>query len=157
MRHLQPSSFTDLMSLLPGGVTKDPEMGSVNRIDLRSASGMTQNDDYATAALGTAFVVDGVRLNTDADMQITPDANRTSRISTGKGVDMRSLSTDDIESVEIVRGIPSVEYGELTSGLVSIKRKSEPDVSKPVLKPTLRASFSMLAKALISVATTHGS
>ncbi|WP_304735094.1 carboxypeptidase-like regulatory domain-containing protein [Duncaniella muris] len=124
MRHLQPSSFTDLMSLLPGGVTKDPEMGSVNRIDLRSASGMTQNDDYATAALGTAFVVDGVRLNTDADMQITPDANRTSRISTGKGVDMRSLSTDDIESVEIVRGIPSVEYGELTSGLVSIKRKS---------------------------------
>lgn len=124
MRHLQPSSFTDLVSLLPGGVTKDPVMNSVNQIDLRSATGINPTDNYATSALGTAFVVDGVRLNTDADMQTTPDANRTARISTGKGVDMRSLSTDDIESVEIVRGIPSVEYGELTSGLVNIRRKS---------------------------------
>ena len=33
------------------------------------------------------------------------------------GVDMRSVSTDDIESVEVVRGIPSVEYGDLTSGM----------------------------------------
>lgn len=106
MRHLQPSSFTDLIGLLPGGVTKDPEMNTVNRIDLRTAAGVSPGDDYATSALGTAFVVDGVRMNTDADMQTTPDANRSARISTGKGVDMRSLSTDDIESVEIVRGIP---------------------------------------------------
>lgn len=124
MRHLQPSSFSDLMALLPGGVTKDPEMGTVNSIALREASGITPADDYATSALGTAFVVDGVRINTDADMQTTPDSGRGNRIATGKGVDMRSISTDDIESVEIVRGIPSVEYGELTSGLVNIKRKS---------------------------------
>ena len=124
MRHLQPSSFSDLMSLLPGGVTKDPEMGAVNSIALREANGITPTDDYATSALGTAFVVDGVRLNTDADMQTTPDSGHGDRIATGKGIDMRSLSTDDIESVEIVRGIPSVEYGELTSGLVNIKRKS---------------------------------
>lgn len=124
MRHLQPSSFTDLLGLLPGGVTKDPEMGAVNTISLREASGITATDDYTTSALGTAFVVDGVRINNDAGMQTTPDANHTNRISTGKGVDMRSISTDDIESVEIVRGIPSVEYGELTSGLVNIKRKS---------------------------------
>ena len=125
MRHLQPSSFSDLMSLLPGGVTKDPEMGAVNTIALREANGITSTGtDYMTSALGTAFVVDGIRLNTDADMQTTPDANRADRISSGKGVDMRSISTDDVESVEIVRGIPSVEYGELTSGLVNIKRKS---------------------------------
>ena len=40
-----------------------------------------------------------------------------------RGVDMRSISTDQIEQVEIIRGIPSVEYGDLTSGLVKIKRK----------------------------------
>ena len=125
MRHLQPSSFSDLMSLIPGGVTKDPEMGAVNTIALREANGISSTGtDYMTSALGTAFVVDGIRLNTDADMQTTPDANRTDRISSGKGVDMRSISTDDVESVEVVRGIPSVEYGELTSGLVNIKRKS---------------------------------
>lgn len=35
---------------------------------------------------------------------------------------MRAISTDNIESVEIVRGIPSAEYGNLTSGMVKIKR-----------------------------------
>lgn len=124
MRHLQPSSFSDILELLPGGITKDPEMGAVNTISLRQASGITPSDDYATQALGTAFVVDGVRINNDAEMQTTPDNTRGSRLSIGKGVDMRQLSTDEIESVEIVRGIPSVEYGELTSGLVNIKRKN---------------------------------
>ena len=28
MRHLQPSSFSDLLELLPGGVSKDPVMGN---------------------------------------------------------------------------------------------------------------------------------
>lgn len=41
---------------------------------------------------------------------------------------MRSISTDDVESVEVVRGIPSVEYGNLTSGMVKINkiRRSTP-------------------------------
>ena len=36
---------------------------------------------------------------------------------------MRSISTDDIESVEVIRGIPSVEYGDLTSGMVKVTRR----------------------------------
>ena len=36
---------------------------------------------------------------------------------------MREISTEDIENVEIVRGIASVKYGDLTSGLVNIVRK----------------------------------
>ena len=39
------------------------------------------------------------------------------------GVDMREIPTDNIERVEVVRGIPSVKYGELTSGLINITRK----------------------------------
>ena len=123
MRHLQPSSFSDLLELLPGGVSKDPVMGSFNSIGLRQAAGMSPDADYATSALGTSFMIDGVPISTGANMQTSPDASRTDRLGTGKGVDMRSISTDDIERVEIVRGIPSVEYGELTSGLVNIKRK----------------------------------
>lgn len=123
MAHLQPSSFTDLVELLPGYVSKDPAMGEANLIRLRQAT-QNRNDDYNTSSLGTAFVVDGVPLSSAAEMQATGDADRQNRLSTGKGVDMRQLSTDDIESVEIVRGIPSAEYGDLTSGLVKIKRKS---------------------------------
>ena len=36
---------------------------------------------------------------------------------------MRTLSTDDIQEVTIIRGIPSVQYGDLTSGLVKVKRR----------------------------------
>lgn len=122
MAHLQPSSFTDLVELLPGFVSKDPDMGKANLIQLRQAVQTTDND-YSTSSLGTSFVIDGVPVNTSAEMLTTTDSDRASRLTSGKGVDMRAISTDDIESVEIVRGIPSVEYGDLTSGLVKIRRK----------------------------------
>lgn len=41
-----------------------------------------------------------------------------------KGVDMRTLSTDNIEKVEIIRGIPSVAYGNVSNGAVIIQRKT---------------------------------
>ncbi|MDE6369051.1 MAG: TonB-dependent receptor plug domain-containing protein [Muribaculaceae bacterium] len=124
MQHLQPSSFTDLLELLPGQVSKDPAMGAPNVINLRTALNVTPTDDYMTSAIGTSFIVDGVPINNNAVMQTTPDSNHSDRETVGKGVDMRGIATDDIEKVEIVRGIASVEYGELTSGLVNIKRKS---------------------------------
>ncbi len=133
MEHLQPSSFTDLLELLPGNISKDPDMGNANSITLRetgsvSATGAKTaiSDDYAVTSLGTAFVVDGVPLNTDANMQKVPSAAAgdvsAARSSVNRGVDMRTISTDNIESVDIVRGIPSAEYGNLSSGLVNIKR-----------------------------------
>ncbi len=123
MQHLQPSSFTDLMELLPGSTSKDPAMGKANLANLRQATNI-QTDGYDTSSLGTSFVIDGVPINTNADMQTTADATRAGRLTAGKGVDMRALSTDDIESVEVVRGIASAEYGETTSGLINIKRKT---------------------------------
>ena len=133
MTHLQPTSFTDLLELLPGNISQTPQMGQVNSIHLREtgtlgASGTpVSNSDYSISSLGTLFVVDGAPLNTDANLQNIPGTTDASspeyaRDATNKGVDMRTISTDDIESVEIVRGIPSAEYGNLTSGLVNIKR-----------------------------------
>lgn len=123
MEHLQPSSFADLLELLPGGQSKDPVLNAVNSIRLREANPMGTN--YATSSLGTSFLVDGARISTNGNMQYVGGAwesSATSRDNTNAGVDMRTISTDDIESVEIVRGIPSVEYGDLTSGLVKINR-----------------------------------
>ncbi len=137
MRHLQPSSFTDLLELLPGNMSKDPSMGSTNSIQLRetgavSATGQntSMSDDYAITSLGTSFLVDGTPVNTDADMGVVPDSSPGSpehaRRSVNRGVDMRTIATDNIESVEIIRGIPSAEYGNLTSGLVKINRIKRP-------------------------------
>ena len=120
MEHLQPTSFADLLELLPGGKSTDPNMGGVNLIKIREA-GSTSED---IASLGVGFVIDGMTMNTDANLQYVPGTSQISKESVSKGVDMRMLSTDNIESVEIIRGIPSVEYGNLTGGLVNIKRKS---------------------------------
>lgn len=124
MQHLQPSSFTDLMELLPGGIAKDPNLTTPNVIKLREVG--RPSEKYNTSSLGTSFVIDGAPLSTNANMQFMNgawDSKTTSRDFTNAGVDMRSISTDDVEQVEVVRGIPSVEYGDLTSGLVKIKRR----------------------------------
>lgn len=131
MSHLQPSSFADLLELLPGGVTKDPDMGAANTITLRETGFIRRDgtkgnvsDDYAITSLGTQFVVDGIPMNTDANLQRSPVGGgfEGSRTTVNKGVDMRSIATDDIEQVEVVRGIPSAEYGNLTSGIVRIEK-----------------------------------
>ena len=138
MTHLQPNSIADLMELLPGGYSKDPNMGEANTITLRETGTMgaygstTKNNNYSISSLGTQFMVDGVPISTDANLQYSPLSDTQSSVSssttennrniTNKGVDMRSISTDDIETVEVVRGIPSVEYGNLTSGMVNIKK-----------------------------------
>lgn len=128
MAHLQPSSFADLLELLPGNISQDPTPGTVNSIKLREtgiigANGQAlDSPDYAMSSLGTAFNVDGAPVNNDANLQSVGIESASGRNSVNRGVDMRTLSTDNIESVEIVRGIPSAEYGNLSSGLVNIRR-----------------------------------
>jgi len=133
MQHLQPSSFTDLLELLPGGKSVNPSFSSINTIRIREIGLSDSSEAYNISSLGTSFVVDGAPISTDANMQYVSTGDITikgtsgytdsKRNSVNKGVDMRSISTDQIEKVEIVRGIPSVQYGDLTSGLVRIERK----------------------------------
>ena len=115
MTHLQPNSIADLMELLPGGYAKDPNMGEANTITMRETGTMgaygstTKNNNYSISSLGTQFMVDGVPISTDANMQYSPLSDTQSSASTSstennrnitnRGVDMRSISTDDIETV----------------------------------------------------------
>ena len=46
------------------------------------------------------------------------------RNTVNRGVDLRMLSTDHIETAEVVQGIPSAEYGDLSSGMILSKAKS---------------------------------
>ena len=129
MQHLQPSSFTDILQTLPGATTKDPDLTHANTIRLREASNGASSGDYDASSMGTSFVIDGAPLSTDANMQYLPTDNSgadAKRNSVGAGVDMRTISTDDIEKVEIIRGIASAEYGDVTSGVVKIERTAKP-------------------------------
>lgn len=127
MEHLQPSSFSDLLELLPGGRSSDPALTRVNPVRLREAGNGISGSDYDISSQGIVVLIDGTPVNTGADLlQVSGEAgyDDRNRSTVGRGVDMRSISTDGIEQVEIVRGIPSVEYGSLTGGLVNIKRKT---------------------------------
>ena len=123
IQHLQPKSVDDLLQLLPGGVTKNPDLNSVGQAYIREISSNSNN------SLGTAVVVNGAPLSNDANLQTLSTAKSgasliNSQSTSGQGTDLRTISPDNIESVEVIRGIPSVEYGNLTSGAVIIKTKS---------------------------------
>ena len=122
MDHIQSTSLNDVMRLLPGAT-----MPSVNELTLRTASSMTIRGGQS---LGTAIIMDGSPLSNNANMQ-----NMTSAIGAAmpsgislatptSGIDLRQISTDNIESVEVIRGIASVEYGDITSGAVLVNSKA---------------------------------
>lgn len=130
MDHMQTSSLADVMSLLPGISITNPSLSSATSLAVRDNSGRSEVSG-GIASLGTAVIVDGAPLSNNANMQMlttaqsgsTTDGN-TGAIGAAGGVDIRSLSTDNVESIEVIRGIPSAEYGDLTSGAVLVKSKA---------------------------------
>lgn len=128
MDHLQTSSLKDIMSLLPGVSISNPTLNSAQNITLRTNGG--SGNSYAMNSLGTAVIVDGAPISNNANLQVLSPTITTDNIdaiggaSPNSGVDIRTISTDNIESVEIIRGIPSVEYGDMTSGTVIVKSKA---------------------------------
>ncbi|MES5005009.1 TonB-dependent receptor [Prevotella disiens] len=148
MEHLQPSSFADLLELLPGGRAHDPHLNVPNTINLREVP--IGNDQYNTTSLGTRFVIDGAPVSVNGNMQYLSGAiDRTSgkRNFANAGVDMRTLSTDDIQEVTIIRGIPSVQYGDLTSGLVKVKRRKGGNDISARFKADMDTKLFYLSKA----------
>jgi len=126
MDHLQTSSLKDVMSLLPGVSITNPSLSDAQSVSIRSNSGLAIN------SLGTAVIVDGAPMSNNANLQVltTSIAGKTNageisgNASASTGVDIRGLSTDNVESVEVIRGIPSVEYGDMTAGAVIVKSKA---------------------------------
>ena len=99
-------SVSDLSTLLPGGKTVNATLMNDNRMALRSSS-----QEGGNASFGTAIEVDGIRIDNNAA------AGETAGAST------RAISSSNIESVEIVTGIPSVEYGDLSNGVVKVNTR----------------------------------
>lgn len=128
--HALTSSLGDVMQLLPGVSISNPSLSSAQSLNLRTAAGSDMN------SLGTAIIIDGSPVSNNANMEgISSAMNGTSTTIAGtstfnagsvpnSGVDVRSISTDNIESIEVIRGIPSVQYGDLTSGAVIINSKA---------------------------------
>lgn len=120
IEYVQPTSLADVMQLLPGNLSVNPGLSSPQKISIREI-GVNDN-----SAFGTAVFVDGTPISNDANLQTFSTSRSGNNFSTvaGSGIDLRQMSTGQIESVEVIRGIPSVTYGDLTSGAVLIKTKA---------------------------------
>ena len=111
--HLQASSLADVMQLIPGHIMGNTDMTSNQQLQLREISA-----NNITNRFGTGVIMDGVPLSNNGAVS-QGDFSASSAI----GTDMRQISADDINEVEVIRGIPSAEYGDLTSGLVVVHSK----------------------------------
>ena len=126
MDHIQSSSLADVMSLLPGASTPDTRTLTLSQASSFSIRG--------GSSLGTAVIMDGTPMSNNANMQTmgagqmpfaaASTAGEAAMATPTSGIDMRQISTDNIESVEVIRGIASVEYGDITSGAVIVNSKA---------------------------------
>ena len=125
--HMQATSLSDLMALTPGGISKNQSLSSSQTLNIRQVDGATGT---AMNSLGTAVIQDGAPISNNANLSaLTPTVSGNSSAlgggaSASTGIDVRSISTENIEGIEVIRGIPSVEYGDITSGAVIVHAKA---------------------------------
>lgn len=127
--HLQATSLGDLMALLPGGLTSNQNLTNAKQINIRNAA--TSTSAANMNAFGVSIIQNGAPISNNANLQFMNPSTTNGEIGTHAGgtpptggVDVRLLSTDNIESIEVIRGIPSVQYGDLTSGAIIINSKA---------------------------------
>lgn len=140
IKHTQPTSLADALQLLPGQLALNPDLSNAQQINLRQ---VPSNSDAARAnALGTAIVLDGIPYANNANLQTnvnilnSPAGSLPSFSSVaGRGSDLRQIPADQIESIEVIRGIPSAKYGDLTAGAILVSTRAG------VFKPQFTTRF----------------
>jgi len=112
LEHIQATTLKDVMQLLPGIMTTNPSLNSAseNRIMIR-----TIMDPNNSNARGVGLLINGSKINTDA---VLIGGNDTDYF------DFRKIPTSNIESLEVLKGVVSAEYGDFTSGVLDLKLKA---------------------------------
>ena len=120
LEHIQPTSVADVLSLIPGGLFRESSATGFNRISLRQSG----SDD--NTSLGMAVVMDGIPQDNDGFRASIPGLSTdeySDRIGMNRGIDLKTLSTDHIRKIEIVKGISSAKLGNLSSGVIQTTSK----------------------------------
>lgn len=118
IEHMQASSLNDVMKLTPGVETTNPTLNTVEKATIRSGD-----------AIGTQIILDGIPISNNANLQVGVGYS-----TANSGIDLRSIPAENIKEVEVIRGIPSVQYGDLTDGLLLVKTKASADIPKVKMK-----------------------
>jgi hypothetical protein len=130
IEHFQASSIKDVLDLVPGVQKSDnPGLGKTSQISIRG------DESNQLSAFGTLIVIDGAPISNNANLQFyhaTGAAMGSSNM--GAGIDLRTIPADNIESIEVITGLPSVRYGDFTEGIINVQTKLGPIPSRLKIK-----------------------
>lgn len=138
---IQAYSLADVLNNLPGKITGAPNLQSAQVATLRNPAAGSDPVQQRVNSMGIAIYIDGVRVSNDANMQskgigvngissavIDNQKNQPTGGSTYdtpySGLDLRNFPVDNIERVEVVSGVSSAKYGEMTDGAIFITTKT---------------------------------
>lgn len=134
IERIQAFSLMDVLNTLPGKQLIAPNINTSQTLTLRNTLGGTYG---LNNSLGIPIIVDGVTLSNDGNMQSRPITQRGMGGSVlpatngsfandvpFRGIDLREIPVESIEKIEVIQGVASAEYGELTDGAIIIERKA---------------------------------
>ncbi len=118
------ASLSGVLELLPGMPLQPPGLDGTQQIALRAVptvSGIAER----TAAFGTLIVMDGIPMSNNANLQsIGPRGEIGLGTAAGGSIDLRRIPVTMLERVEVIRGVPSSRYGDLTAGAIIIDTRA---------------------------------
>jgi hypothetical protein len=132
------ASLQGILELTPGVPLSPPGLDGVQQISLRTipVSIPGEGSGGSIGSFGTLIVLDGVPLSNNANLQSTGPRGELSPVSSaGGGVDLRLIPASTLERVEVIRGIPSARYGDLTQGAIVV------DTRAGVVRPELLGRY----------------
>ncbi|SHG38637.1 Outer membrane receptor proteins, mostly Fe transport [Pedobacter caeni] len=141
-------SVNDLLNQIPNRTISPPSLQNVQNLTLRSTFPSTIKSDpfELNNSFGIAIIMDGQAISNNANMQsynpgisglsgshiyspssygLVGGRNRSySGDYTFGGTDLRQIPADNIESIEVIAGVPSAKYGDLSDGAIIIERQA---------------------------------
>lgn len=108
IEHIQASSLNDVLQLVPGEKTENPNLHYSAEATIRGGN-----------SIGTKVIMDGVPLSNNANLQ-----TGIGTASGASGIDLRAIPAENIREVEVIRGIPSARHGDLVDGILLVNTRS---------------------------------
>ncbi|AWM12428.1 hypothetical protein DI487_00070 [Flavobacterium sediminis] len=145
INQVQAFSVNEVLEQLPGQAMTNLDLNEFKPIVFRTSRPSNVNDEgFGNKSFGTAVVIDGIPVSNNENMQSYGGGTSLSPFSPNYlgygdsgandfngyfsnanfGTDLRQLPTNNIEKIDVVEGIPSAKYGDLTSGLIKIEQKA---------------------------------
>ena len=155
IRTLGAASLAGILELVPGTVLQPPGLDAAQQVSLRTvpvapsgggggAANAPRRSAEQFGAFGTQVIIDGVPLSNNANLQsLGPRAELSISSVAGGGVDLRRIPAATLERVEVIRGVASARYGDLTNGVILVETRAgrvAPEVQVRADPNTLEAS-----------------